>query len=159
MRTGSLLRIAESDSVTPNIHALADLPIRTGSGRTVYLHDIGTIQDSSDIPTGYVLVNGRRAVYIPVTKRPDASTVTVVNEVKKNLAYFRSLVPEDIKITYELDQSPYVTSALGAVVREGLLGAALTGLMVLLFLGDWRSSLIGVTSIPWLCSPRWSLCG
>ena len=148
VRTGSLLRIAESDSVTPNIQALADLPIRTGSGPSVYLHDIGTIHDGSDIPTGYALVNGRRAVYIPVTKRPDASTVTVVNQVKKSLPYFRSLVPEDIKITYELDQSPYVTSALTGVVREGLLGAVLTGLTVLLFLGDWRSSLIVVTTIP-----------
>src|SRR5579863_4718317 len=148
VRTGSLLRIAQSDSVTPNIQSLADLPIRTGSGPTVYLHDVGAIQDSSDIPTGYALVNGRRAVYIPVTKRPDASTVSVVNEVKKSLPYFRTLVPDDIRVTYELDQSPYVTSALVGVVREGLLGAVLTGLMVLLFLGDWRSSLIVVTTIP-----------
>jgi multidrug efflux pump subunit AcrB len=148
VRTGTLLRIAESDSITPDIQALKDLPIRTGAGPTVYLHDIGVIQDSSDIPTGYALVNGRRAVYIPVTKRPDASTVTVVKEVKKSLPLFRSLVPEDIKITYELDQSPYVTSALSAVAREGLLGAVLTGLMVLLFLGDWRSSFIVVTTIP-----------
>jgi multidrug efflux pump subunit AcrB len=148
VRTGSLLRIAQSDSVTPNIQSLADLPIRTGSGPTVYVHDVGAIQDSSDIPTGYALVNGRRAVYIPVTKRPDASTVSVVNEVKKSLPYFRRLVPDDIKVSYELDQSPYVTSALSAVVREGLLGAVLTGLMVLLFLGDWRSSLIVVTTIP-----------
>lgn len=148
VRTGSLLQIVQSDSVTPNIQTLSDLPIRTGSGPTVYLRDIGTVQDSSDIPTGYALVNGRRAVYIPVTKRPDASTVTVVNEVKKNLAYFRSLVPDDIKVTYELDQSPYVTSALTAVVREGLLGALLTGLMVLLFLSDWKSSFIVMTTIP-----------
>ncbi|HYL61062.1 MAG TPA: efflux RND transporter permease subunit [Candidatus Methylomirabilis sp.] len=148
VRTGSLLRIAQSDSVTPNIQSLADLPVRTGAGPTVYLHDIGTIQDTSDIPTGYALVNGRRAVYIPVTKRPDASTVSVVNEVKKSLPYFQSLVPDDIKVSYELDQSPYVTSALTAVVQEGLLGAALTGLMILLFLGDWRSSLIVVTTIP-----------
>jgi multidrug efflux pump subunit AcrB len=148
VRTGSLLRIAQSDSVTPNIQSLADLPVRTGAGPTVYVHDIGTIQDTSDIPTGYALVNGRRAVYIPVTKRPDASTVSVVNEVKKSLPYFQSLVPDDIKVSYELDQSPYVTSALTAVVQEGLLGAVLTGLMVLLFLGDWRSSLIVVTTIP-----------
>jgi len=148
VRTGSLLRIAQSDSVTPNIQTLADLPIRTGAGPTVYLHDIGIIQDKSDIPTGYALVNGRRAVYIPVTKRPDASTVTVVNEVKKSLPYFQSLVPDDIKVTYELDQSPYVTNALSAVVREGLLGALLTGLVVLLFLGDWKSSFIVLTTIP-----------
>src|SRR5581483_8886061 len=107
VRTGTLLRIAESDSVTPNILTLADLPIRTGSGPTVYLHDVGTIVDTSDIPTGYALVNGRRAVYIPVTKRPDASTVTVVHEVKNSLPLFQSLVPDDIKVSYELDQSPY----------------------------------------------------
>src|SRR5579862_5356926 len=115
LRTGNLLRIAQSDSVTPNIQSLASLPIRTGSGPTIYLGDVGTIQDATDIPTGYALVNGRRAVYIPVTKRPDASTVSVVNEVKKSLPYFQSLVPEDIKVTYELDQSPYVTSALVGV--------------------------------------------
>jgi len=148
VRTGSLLRIAESDSVTPNIQSLADLPIRTGSGPTVYLHDIGTIQDTSDIPTGYALVNGRRSVYIPVTKRAGASTLTVVKEVKDSLPYFRSLVPNDIKVSFELDQSPYVTSALTAVVREGLLGALLTGLVVLLFLSDWRSSFIVMTTIP-----------
>ena len=83
-----------------------------------------------------------------MTKRPDASTLTVVKEVKNSLPYFRSLVPDDIKVSYELDQSPYVTSALTAVVREGLLGAVLTGLVVLLFLGDWRSSLIVMTTIP-----------
>jgi multidrug efflux pump subunit AcrB len=109
---------------------------------------VGTIRDSSDIPTGYALVNGRRAVYIPVTKRPDASTVSVVNEVKKSIPYFQSLVPDDIKITYEMDQSPYVRSALTSVIREGLLGAVLTGLVVLLFLGDWRSSFIVMTTIP-----------
>ncbi len=147
-RTGSLLRIVSSNSVTPNIQDLLDLPIRSGAGPTVYLGDIGTVADSTDIPTGYALVNGRRAVYIPVTKRPDASTVTVVNEVKQNLARFRSLVPSDMDIAYQFDQSGYVKSALVSVAREGMLGALLTGLMVLLFLGDWRSSLIVVTTIP-----------
>ncbi len=148
VRTGSLLRIVSSDSVTPNIKDLLNVPVRTGAGPTVYLRDIGTIADSSDIPTGYALVNGRRAVYIPVTKRPDASTLTVVNEVKQNLSRFRSLVPSDVDITYEFDQSGHVKSALTSVAREGLLGALLTGLTVLLFLGDWRSSLIVVTTIP-----------
>ena len=112
------------------------------------MRDVGSVADSTDIPTGYALVNGRRAVYIPVTKRPDASTLTVVNEVKQNLARFRTLVPSDIAITYQFDQSGYVKSALLSVVREGLLGALLTGLVVLLFLGDWRSSLIVLTTIP-----------
>ncbi len=148
VRTGSLLRIVGSDSVTPNIKDLLDMPIRTGAGPAVYLRDVGTVADSTDIPTGYALVNGRRAVYIPVTKRPDASTLTVVSEVKQNLARFRTLVPSDIDISYQFDQSGYVKSALLSVVREGLLGALLTGLVVLLFLGDWRSSLIVLTTIP-----------
>ena len=148
VRTGSLLRIVQSDSVEPDIQSLAGLPIRTGSGPAVYLRDVGTVRDSTDIPTGYALVNGRRSVYIPVTKRPDYSTLSVVNEVKANLPYFQSLVPGDINITYELDQSSYVKSALLSVVREGLLGAALTGLVVLLFLRDWRSSFIVMTTIP-----------
>ena len=67
---------------------------------------------------------------------------------RNSLPYFQSLVPDDIKVTYELDQSPYVRSALSAVVREGLLGAVLTGLVVLLFLADWRSSFIVMTTIP-----------
>lgn len=148
VRTGDLLRIAESDAVTPNIQALNDLAIRVGAGPSVFLHDVATVQDSTDIPTGYALVNGRRAVYIPVTKRPDASTVTVVNEIKQNLPKFQALVPNDIKVDYELDQSSYVKSALYAVIREGALGAVLTGVMVLLFLADWRSSLIVMTTIP-----------
>jgi len=148
VRTQSLLRIVSSDSVTPNIQTLLDVPIRAGAGPTVYLRDLGAVADSTDIPTGYALVNGRRAVYIPVTKRPDYSTLSVVSEVKGNLARFRSLVPSDIDISYEFDQSGHVKNSLRSVAQEGLLGALLTGLMVLLFLGDWRSSLIVVTTIP-----------
>jgi len=148
VRAGNLLRIVSSDSITPDIHTLLDVPIHTGAGPAVYLRDVGTVADSTDIPTGYALVNGRRAVYISVTKRPDASTLTVVNEVKQNLARFRSLVPSDIDITYEFDQSGHVKSSLLSVAREGLFGALLTGLVVLLFLGDWRSSLIVVVTIP-----------
>jgi len=148
VRTGKLLRIVGSDSVTPDTQNLLDLPINAGAGPAVYVRDVGTVADSTDIPTGYALVNGRRAVYIPVTKRPDASTLTVVSEVKQSLARFRTLVPSDIDISYQFDQSGYVKSALLSVMREGLLGALLTGLMVLLFLGDWRSSLIVLTTIP-----------
>src|SRR5881398_1328531 len=148
VRTGDLLRLAPINSVVSNIKDLQNLPIRTGAGPTVFLRDVGTIEDSSDIITGYAEVNGRRTVYIPVTKRADASTLAVVNEVKASLAQFQSVVPPDIKIDYEFDQSPYVRNALLSVVREGLLGAVLTGLMVLLFLRDWRSSLIVVATIP-----------
>src|SRR6266700_1301186 len=119
-----------------------------GSGPRVFLHDLVKISDSSDVLTGYVLVNGRRAVYLSVTKRADASTLAIVNEVKSSIPRFRSLIPDDIKISYEFDQSTYVKNALSSLVREGILGALLTGLMVLLFLRDLRSSAIVVTTIP-----------
>src|SRR5205085_11344023 len=108
----------------------------------VFLRDVGDVKDSSDIPTSYALVNGRRTVYIPVTKRADASTREVVNTVRANLARFQGLVPDDIKITYQFDQLPYVERAIGGLSFEALLGALLTGLMVLLFLRDWRSALV-----------------
>ena len=88
---------------------------------------MGSVSDSSDILAGYGVLNGKRTIYIPVTKRPDASTITVVNEVRNSLPRFQSLLPEDIKISYELDQSQYVRDALSSVLHEGLLGALLTG--------------------------------
>ena len=148
IRTGDLQPMVPINSVVTNIQDLGDLPIRMGSGPTVFLHDLGKISDSSDVLTGYALVNGRRAIYLSVTKRSDASTVAVVNEVKSNIPKFRALVPEDINISYELDQSTYVKNALSSLMREGILGAVLTGIMVLLFLRDLRSSAIVVTTIP-----------
>jgi multidrug efflux pump subunit AcrB len=130
------------------INDLLDIPLHPGSGASVYLRDVGSVKDTSDVLAGYALLNGKRTVYIPVTKRPDASTITVVNEVRQNIERFQALIPEDIKITYEFDQSQYVRAALLSVLREGLIGAGLTGLMILLFLGDWRSSLIVVITIP-----------
>ncbi len=141
-------RITPINSVVSNIDDLLELPIRAGAGPTVFLRDVASVSDSTDIPSAYALANGRRAVYIPVTKRPDASTLTVVSEVKANLARFQSLVPDDIKVSYELDQSGNVSNALQSVLREAVLGALLTGLMVLLFLRDWRSSAIVVVTIP-----------
>jgi multidrug efflux pump subunit AcrB len=143
-----LTRISPVNSVVSNIDDLLELPIRTGAGPTVFVRDVAAVNDSTDIPTAYALVNGRRAVYIPVTKRPSASTLSVVSEVKANLGRFQALVPDDIKVSYDLDQSGNVSGALQSVLREALLGALLTGLMVLLFLRDWRSSLIVVVTIP-----------
>jgi multidrug efflux pump subunit AcrB len=148
VRIGDYNRIAPINTVVSNIQELAALPVRVGSGPTVYVRDVGTVENGSDILTGYGLVNGRRTVYIPVTKRSDASTLEVVNRVKAELPRFQSLVPEDIKVSFEFDQSAYVKNAIRGLAFEGALGAILTGLMVLLFLRDWRSSLIVVTTIP-----------
>jgi multidrug efflux pump subunit AcrB len=145
---GEETRLSPVNSIVSNISDLLDLPIRTGAGPTVSVRDIGTVSDSTDIPTAYALVNGRRAVYIPVTKRPDASTLSVVSEVKANLPRFQALVPDDIAVSYELDQSGNVSSALRSVMTEAALGALLTGMVVLLFLRNWRSSLIVVVTIP-----------
>jgi multidrug efflux pump subunit AcrB len=145
---GDETRISPINSVVANIDDLLELPIRTGAGPPVSIRDIGSVSDSTDIPTAYALVNGRRAVYIPVTKRPNASTLDVVSEVKANLGRFQALVPDDIKVSYELDQSRNVSASLQAVLREAALGALLTGLMVLLFLRDWRSAGIVVVTIP-----------
>jgi len=145
---GNYQALVTTDSTVTRISDLLEIPLRSGPGPSVYLRDVGSVADSSDILAGYALLNGKRTVYIPVTKRPDASTITVVNEVRASLARFQSLIPEDIKISYELDQSKYVRDALSSVLREGLLGALLTGLTLLFFLRDWRSSLIVVITIP-----------
>jgi multidrug efflux pump subunit AcrB len=145
---GTTNTLVTTDSTVTQINDLLGIPLHSGSGASVYLGDVGRVRDASDILAGYALLNGKRTVYIPVTKRPDASTVTVVNEVRQNIERFQSLIPQDIKITYEFDQSQYVRAALFSVLREGLIGAGLTGLMILLFLGDWRSSLIVVITIP-----------
>jgi multidrug efflux pump subunit AcrB len=135
------------------VNAVASDPAELGNislwpGSSVCLRDIGEVKDGTDIPTGYALVNGRETVYMLVTKRSDASTLSVVNAVKANLPHMKNALPEDIDIRFEFDQSPYVTRAMWGVGTEGLLGACLTGLMVLLFLRDLRSVLVVVLNIP-----------
>jgi multidrug efflux pump subunit AcrB len=152
VRTGNLLRIASTNAVLGgNLQELLDTPIRPGAGAAVYLRDIATIQDSTDIVVGYAHVDGRRTVYVPVTKRADASTLDVIGRVKAALPQMRAVanaVGPDVKIEFVFDQSPYVVNAIDGLIREGLLGALLTGLMVLVFLRDWRSAVIVITSIP-----------
>jgi len=149
LRIGDLARIATTNATLgENLQELMSAPVHAGSGTTVYLRDIGIIENGTDIITAYAHVNGRRTVYIPVTKRADASTLGVINAVKAEIPNFKRAVPEDVDIRLEFDQSRYVTNSIQGLVTEGLLGAALTGLMVLLFLRDWRSALIVVTTIP-----------
>src|SRR6266536_239829 len=148
MPIGNKYPMVPLNSVVKNIKDLESVPIRTGVYPAVFLRALATVQDASDIVTCFALVNGRRTVYIPVTKRADASTLSVVNLVKKSLPKFQSVVPADVKVSYEFDQSPYVTRAIRGLTLEGGLGAVLTGLMILLFLRDWRSALIVVINIP-----------
>ena len=148
MPIGGKYPMVPLNAVARNIKDLEGVPIHTGAIPAVFVRDVGQVVDGSDIVTSFALVNGRRTVYIPVTKRANASTLTVVNLIKENLAKFQSAVPPDVQVSYEFDQSPYVTRAIGGLTLEGALGAVLTGLMVLLFLRDWRSALIVVINIP-----------
>src|SRR3989454_3118252 len=147
VRIGDMIPMVPLNSVVKKVGELERVPIRAGYP-TVFLHDVATVEDASDIATGYALVNGKRTVYIPVTKRADASTLEVVRLVKTNLSKFQAVLPDDVKVSYEFDQSPYVIRAIDGLALEGSLGAILTGLMVLLFLRDWRSALVVVVTIP-----------
>lgn len=148
VRVGDQAKAAPINAVVRNIDELLEIPLRPGAGATVFLRDIGTVQDTMDILAGYALVDGQRSVYLPVIKRADASTLDVVNEVRNALPQMRALVPEDITVDFEFDQSQYVTSAIRSLTIEGILGALLTGLAVLFFLRDIRGALIVVATIP-----------
>jgi len=148
MNLGDTYPIVPVNAVVKNIKDLEGVPLRVNGSGAVFLRDLATVEDGSDLVTSYALVNGRRTVYMPVTKRSDASTLTVVELVKKSLPKFQGVVPDDIKVTYEFDQSPVVTRSIKDLVKEGEIGAVLTGLMVLLFLRDWRSAFIVVINIP-----------
>ncbi|MBO0947857.1 efflux RND transporter permease subunit [Fibrella forsythiae] len=148
IRIGDKTMMTPVNSLVKRPEDFLNIPIRVGSGPTVFVRDIGTVEDGADVTVSYALVNGRRAVYIPVVKKADASTLDVVNNIRKAMPELQNAVPDDVKISYEFDQSVYVTNALKSLVTEGILGAVLTGLMVLLFLRDWRSVIIVVLTIP-----------
>jgi multidrug efflux pump subunit AcrB len=148
VRVGDQILLTPQNTLVENIKELESVPITLGAGAAIYVRDIANVQLGSDVTTSYALVNGKRSVYIPVTKRATASTWEVVNNVKAALPDMQAAIPDDIKVTYEFDQSGYVINSLKNLLFEGGLGAILTGLMVLLFLGDRRSALIIVLTIP-----------
>ncbi len=148
IRIGDTTYITPQNSMIETLEELQNMPLQLGAGPSVYVKDIATVGLGADVTTSYALINGKRSVYIPVTKRADASTWDVVQRVKAALPDMQAAIPEDIKVTYAFDQSGYVINALESLLFEGGLGAILTGLMVLLFLGDRRSALIVIMTIP-----------
>ncbi|HET6880662.1 MAG TPA: efflux RND transporter permease subunit, partial [Pirellulales bacterium] len=145
---GDKYPIVPLNSIVRDINDLGTIPLRLGELPAVYLRDIASIRDASDIPVSYALVNGRRAIYLLCTKRADASTLSVVQNVKRALPTMQAVLPDDIHVRFEFDQTPYVSRAIAGLATEGALGAVLTGLMVLVFLRDWRSVLVVVFNIP-----------
>jgi multidrug efflux pump subunit AcrB len=148
VRFGDSMPMVPVNTTVSDVKGLGNVAIRSDGTRTIFVRDVGTVEDSADIQSGYAIVNGRRTVYIPVTKRADASTLSVVGLVKQNIPKFQSVIPPSVKVSYAFDQSPYVTRAIRGLSEEGVLGAILTGLMVLLFLRDWRSAIVVVINIP-----------
>ncbi|THU36019.1 efflux RND transporter permease subunit [Niastella caeni] len=148
------VRINDYNYITPTnttiktIKDFENIPLFKGGVQNVYLRDVATIEDGADITSSYALVNGKRSVYMPITKSADASTWEVVQNLKKALPKFQAQLPEDVKLSYEFDQSVYVINAVKSLISEGAIGAILTGLMVLLFLGDSRGALIVILTIP-----------
>src|ERR1700679_2779731 len=134
---------------TPSpLQGLSNIPLKQVNGATVYLKDVATVTDSAIPQTNIVRQDGHRAVLITILKSGSASTLSVVKGIMDLLPRVKTIVPKQLKITPIGDQSVFVRSSIDGVVREGVIAAALTGLMILLFLGSWRSTLIIAVSIP-----------
>ena len=144
-----------NNATVVDIQRLGSIPLKVGYN--VYLRDIASISDDTDITYGYALVNGKKSVYLPIIKKDTGSTLTVVADVRKSLSLFQSNVPPDVKVSFQFDESPTVLAAVKSVATEGMIGAVLTGLMILLFLRDWRSVVVVVMNIP--LALLGSLCG
>jgi multidrug efflux pump subunit AcrB len=145
---GDYTVLTPSNTTVSKVPDFLNIPLRQGVGPTVFVRDVARVEDATDTQVGYALINGKRSVYIPVTKSAEASTMSVVAALRAKLPEMQALLPDNVKLSYEFDQSVYVTQAVHSLVFEGGLGALLTGLVVLLFLRDLRSSLIVILTIP-----------
>ena len=148
LRLNNIMFTTTVNTLEKKAQDFGDIPVKTQNGVTVFVKDVARVADAADVTVDYALINGKRSVYIPVIKTADASTWSVVQDLKKRIPEMQSLLPTDVKISYEFDQSVFVANAVKSLMTEGGLGALLTGLMVLLFLRDLRSSLIVVITIP-----------
>ena len=124
---GDYMMMTPSNSVLDKVPDFLDIPLRQGVGPTIFIRDVATVEDGTDIPVGYALINGKRSVYIPVTKSADASTMSVVGALKAKLPEMRALLPDNIQLSYEFDQSVYVTQAVHSLAFEGWVGGAAHG--------------------------------
>jgi multidrug efflux pump subunit AcrB len=130
------------------IQEIGDLPIKTVRGTTVYVRDIANVRDGSSPQTNMVHVGGKRSVLLSILKNGNVSTLEIANSIRAMLPSTLAKLPQDLKVTLLFDQSLFVRAAVDGVVKEAAIAAALTGLMILIFLGSWRSTLIVVISIP-----------
>ncbi len=148
LRLGNTMFVTTVNTLINQTDEFGNIPVVTKNGVPILVKDVARVADATDVTVDYALINGKRSVYLPVVKTADASTWSVVQALKKKIPEIQGLLPDDVKISYEFDQSIFVINAVKSLLTEGGLGALLTGLMVLLFLRDWRSSLIVVITIP-----------
>jgi multidrug efflux pump subunit AcrB len=148
LRLDSMMLVSSINSLEDKVQKFEDIPIKSNGSTTIYVKDVATVADGADITVDYALVNGKRSVYIPVVKTADASTWEVVQTLRKRIPEMKSLLPDDVDISYEFDQSIFVINSAKSLMTEGILGAILTGLTVLMFLRDWRSSMVVIITIP-----------
>ena len=130
------------------IAALGDLPIKTVNGAMVYIHDVAQVRDGNPPQTNIVHVEGNRSVLMQVLKNGAVSTLAIIDGIKKKVQEMKAVLPDNLDIAQIGDQSIFINAAIGGVIREGVIAAALTSVMILLFLGSVRSTLIIATSIP-----------
>jgi multidrug efflux pump subunit AcrB len=130
------------------IEAMNDLPVKVSNGSVVYVRDVAHVRDGYTPQTSVARVDGKRAILMNILKTGDASTIDIINGINKKLAPARATMPKDLKLVSLSDQSVFVRGAISGLIRESVIAAALTALMILLFLGSWRSTLIITVSIP-----------
>ncbi len=147
-KIGSIQYPFELNATPTTIEALNRIPIKVVNGAPVLMQDVAYVRDGFQVQQNIVRDNGSRGVLLEILKNGNASTLSVVNSVKSLLPGIRAAAPKDLVITPLFDQSVYVSGAIGDVLREGTIAAGLTGLMILMFLGSWRSTLIVLVSIP-----------
>ncbi|RDS81400.1 efflux RND transporter permease subunit [Dyella psychrodurans] len=131
-----------------DINDLGDLPVKTVNGTTIYIRDVAHVRDGAPPQTNVVHVDGNRSVLLTILKNGSASTLAIVAGIKQRVIDSKGLLPDNLKVTPIGDQSLFVRAAITGVAREGVIAAALTSLMILLFLGSWRSTVIIAVSIP-----------
>src|ERR1700688_4654511 len=148
VKMGSTEYNVELNGSTDTIAALNDLPIRTSNGATIFVRDIANVSDGFSPQINVVRMDGQRGVLMVIYKTGGSSTLDVVSQVYAKLPLIKSLLPQEVQITPLFDQSIFVRAAVQGVIREGLVAACLTALMILLFLGSWRSTVIIAISIP-----------
>src|ERR1700678_3093365 len=147
-KIGDIQYTVRTNATPTTIDDLNNMPVKFANGATIFVKDVAQVRDGSLVQQNIVRDNGHRSVLLSVIKNGNASTLTVVNGVKRALEAARAAAPAGLKINELFDQSVFVTSSVRSVLREGAIAAGLTALMILIFLGSWRSTLVVMISIP-----------